>query len=54
MAAFAANPEVLRRTLYYRSVDQNGDSLTLSGAVSVPASKEAKGVILVTHYTIAA
>ena len=54
MAAFAANPEVLRRTLYYRSVDQNGDSLTLSGAVSVPASKDAKGVILVTHYTIAA
>lgn len=37
----------------YRSVDQNGDSLTLSGKVTVP-TKPAKGVILLPHYTIAA
>lgn len=34
-------------------MDQNGDSLTLSGKVTVPR-QPAKGVILLPHYTIAA
>lgn len=43
-----------KTVLLYPSVDQHGDSLTLSGLVSVPTSKPAKGIILVPHYTILA
>lgn len=38
----------------YRSVDQHGDSLLLSGKVTVPKGQAAKGVILLPHYTITA
>lgn len=36
----------------YKSIDQNGDSLWLSGKVLVPASGKFKRFILVSHYTI--
>lgn len=39
--------------LHYPSIDQYGDSLVLSGNLSVPAGKQPKGIILVPHYTIA-
>ena len=38
--------------LRYTSLDERGDTLTLSGKVSVPKSGSAKGIILLTHYTI--
>lgn len=38
----------------YPSVDQHGDSLLLSGKVSIPVDKPAKGLILIPHYTITA
>lgn len=44
--------KVSERVVHYTSVDQHGDTLTLSGKVTVPA-KQAKGVILLPHYTIA-
>lgn len=42
------------RVLLYPSVDQHGDSLILSGRISVPEDQPAKGIILVPHYTITA
>ena len=50
-AAPAKKGGVLEHVLYYTSVDQHGDSLTLSGKIYVPA--EPKGIILLPHYTIA-
>ena len=50
LSTVAANKEL---ALLYRSVDQHGDSLTLSGYLSYPTDKTPKGVILVPHYTIA-
>lgn len=47
-----ANAKVTEQVLYYTSVDQHGDTLTLSGKVSVP--ERPKGIILLPHYTIAA
>ena len=44
----------LERPVVYRSVDQFSDSLWLSGRVSVPIGKQAKGIILIPHYTIGA
>lgn len=49
-SALAANKE---QAVLYRSIDQHGDSLTLSGLLSYPTDKPAKGVILIPHYTIA-
>ena len=45
--------QVQERVLLYPSVDQHGDSLILSGKVTIP-EKPAKGIILVPHYTIMA
>lgn len=42
------------RVMYYPSVDQHGDSLILSGRISLPTNKRPKGIILLFHYTIAA
>lgn len=41
-----------KHVLLYPSVDQRGDSITLSGAVTVPTDQPAKGIILIPHYTI--
>ena len=41
-------------TLNYRSVNQRGDSLSLSGKVTVPQKRNIKGIILIPHYTICA
>ena len=52
MALTAGQAKYVEHVLLYQSVDQHGDSLTLSGKVTVP-TKEPKGVILIPHYTIA-
>lgn len=44
----------LEQVVYYQSVGPNGDSLLLSGKVSVPRGKQPKGLILLPHYTISA
>lgn len=49
-----AASQAQKHVLLYRSVDQHGDSLTLSGAVIVPTEQPAKGIILIPHYTIMA
>lgn len=38
----------------YRSIDQNGDSITLSGKIVLPEKGEVKNILLVSHYTIGA
>ena len=43
-----------KHVLLYPSIDQYGDTLTLSGLVTVPTDKPAKGIILVPHYTVLA
>ena len=48
LATWAGNTE---RVLLYASIDQHGDSLMLSGKLSVPTDRP-KGVILIPHYTI--
>ncbi len=44
--------EVLERSVLYRSVDQHGDSLTVSGRLMVPLGTTPAGIILMPHYTI--
>lgn len=44
--------DVREHVLLYGSVDQHGNSLTLSGKISVP--DEPKGIILLPHFTVAA
>lgn len=44
--------EVLERAVLYRSVDQHGDSLTVSGRLMVPQDSTPKGIMLIPHYTI--
>lgn len=51
LMSMSAVAKVTEHVLLYRSVDQHGDSLTLSGKVTVP--EQSKGVILLPHYTIA-
>lgn len=46
-----ARADVREHVLLYGSVDQHGDSLTLSGKIIVP--DEPKGIILLPHFTIA-
>ena len=50
----AAKDKVLERVIHYPSVDQRGDSVMLSGKLSVPQDRQPKGIILIPHYTIAA
>ena len=42
------------QVVLYPSVDQHGDSLMLSGKVSVPTHQPPKGIILLAHFTIGA
>lgn len=51
-AALSVSARVTEQVLYYTSTDQHGDTLTLSGKVSVP--EQPQGIILMPHYTIAA
>ena len=51
LCGWAARP-VSEHVLLYPSVDQFGDTITLSGKVSIPQNRTAKGIILITHYTI--
>ncbi|MBO4362057.1 MAG: hypothetical protein J5823_04655 [Paludibacteraceae bacterium] len=51
VAALSISARVTEQVLYYTSTDQHGDTLTLSGKVSVP--EHPKGIILMPHYTIA-
>ena len=44
--------EVRQEVLLYPSTDQHGDTITLSGLVTVPTDRPAKGIILIPHYTI--
>ena len=44
--------KVLEIAGVYQSVDENGDPLTLSGKIVLPADRKIKRVILVSHYTI--
>ena len=48
LTSLAGNTE---RVLLYPSIDQHGDSLMLSGKLSIPTNRP-KGVILIPHYTI--
>ena len=49
-----ASARAIEQVICYRSVGVNGDSLLLSGKVSVPKNKQPKGLILLPHFTIAA
>ena len=44
---------VVERVFYYTSLTPQGDTVTLSGKISAPFGKTAKGVILIPHFTIA-
>ena len=44
--------EVLERAVLYPSVDQHGDSLTVSGRLMVPQDSTPKGIMLIPHYTL--
>lgn len=44
--------EVRQEVLIYPSTDQHGDSIMLSGMVTIPTDKPAKGILLIPHYTI--
>lgn len=50
--ALSVSARVVEHILYYSSTDQRGDTLTLSGKISVP--EQPKGIILLPHYTISA
>jgi len=52
--AAAAPSQTSERAVLYRSVDQNGDSLILSGKIREPEGMPAKGIVLLPHYTISA
>ena len=52
--ATMAAPEVQKHVLHYPSIDQRGDSLMLSGMVTIPTDRPAKGIILIPHYTLQA
>ena len=38
----------------YGSIDQNGDSITLSGKIILPEKGKVRNIVLVSHYTIGA
>lgn len=52
LACRVACAGVLERAVAYRSVDQHGDSLTVSGRLMVPQDSTPKGIVLLPHYTI--
>lgn len=49
-----ATKGITERVVYYPSIDQFGDTLTLSGKLTIPQNKTPKGIILIPHYTITA
>lgn len=49
-----AKQKSLDRTIFYPSVDQNGDELVLSGRLCIPEMEKPKGIILLPHFTISA
>ena len=49
MPCAVAAPLTTERVVLYALVDQNGDSLTLSGKVREPEGVPAKGVVLLPH-----
>lgn len=46
--------KVYERAVEYSSIDQYGDTILLSGKISVPENTQAKGLILLLHYTVGA
>ena len=52
--SLSASVRVNEHIVFYSSVDQFGQPIRLSGKISYPANKPAKGLILITHYTIGA
>lgn len=52
--AWHRRADVLSAACIYRSVDQYGDSVTLSGKVYIPRTGRAKRILLCPHYTITA
>ena len=50
----ASSPKVVEQVVLYQSVGPRGDTLLLSGWISVPVAKQPKGLILLAHYTIGA
>ncbi|MBO4250647.1 MAG: hypothetical protein J5884_05250 [Paludibacteraceae bacterium] len=49
-----AAAKMYEQVVLYPSVDQHGDSIILSGKVSVPLNKSPQGIILLSHFTIGA
>lgn len=49
-----AAAKMYEQVVLYPSVDQHGDSLLLSGKVSIPQDAPIKGVVLLAHFTIGA
>lgn len=55
MTTIACTPKPKEIVLNYWSIDQHGDSILLSGLVSIPdSSRTIQGVILIPHFTIGA
>ncbi len=52
--AYAKGHKVHQISGTYKSVDQNGDSILLSGKIIVPEGQKVRNIILVSHYTIGA
>ncbi len=44
--------DIVRQLLTYRSTDQHGDSVLLSGCLYLPKEGEIKGIIVANHYTV--
>ena len=51
--SFAAE-KLWEQVVHYPSVNPNGDTILLSGKISVPVGKTPKGILLIPHYTISA
>ena len=49
--SYAAVP-VSEYVLRYGSIDQRGDSVVLSGKLSIPLNQTPRGILLIPHYTI--
>ena len=52
--SISAAVQVNEHVVLYPSVDQYGKPIRLSGKISYPVDQPAKGLILITHYTIGA
>ena len=54
LTAMAKTPSVVEKVVNYTSVGPRGESLLLSGKVSVPMARQPKGLMLIPHFTISA